>query len=244
MTAGELAPIIIGLTVLAASSAIFSAVETALFSLQPHHVERLKKRRASLGNAVSRLMENPRRLLSALLLGDALINLPLILLGLYALEVHSPWELPHWGVALILTALIVFLCDLIPKLLALSQTYRLAKVGVRLMSILMPVVDPLSRLLQSLSEWLADRMTPRWLEPIPFLSEAELGTLVELSAEEGALHATESEMIYEIIKLRDKTAKDCMTPRVETFAVPDDLSHDELIPQLRERRLRRVLVYG
>jgi CBS domain containing-hemolysin-like protein len=51
-------------------------------------------------------------------------------------------------------------------------------------------------------------------------------------------------MIQEIIKLGDKTAKDCMTPRVDAFAVPDDLTHDELIPRLREKRYRRVPVYG
>ena len=51
-------------------------------------------------------------------------------------------------------------------------------------------------------------------------------------------------MIQEIIKLGDKTAKDCMTPRVDAFAVPDDLTHEELIPQLRAKRYRRVVVYG
>jgi CBS domain containing-hemolysin-like protein len=35
-----------------------------------------------------------------------------------------------------------------------------------------------------------------------------------------------------------------MTPRVDTFAVPDDLTHDELIPKLRAGRHRRVPVYG
>ena len=54
---------------------------------------------------------------------------------------------------------------------------------------------------------------------------------MELSTEEGALHETESEMIQEIIKLGDKTAKDCMTPRVDAFALPDDLTNEELIPQ-------------
>lgn len=244
MTAGAFALIIGGLLVLAASSALFSAIETALFSLQPHHVERLKKRRASLGNAVSKLLENPRRLLSAMLFADTLVNLPLIILSLYLLNHVVTWPIPPWGMALILTAFIVFPCDLIPKVLALSQTYRLAKVGVRVMSIIMPVIDPIARVLQRVSEKIADIVTPKWLQPIPFLSEDELETLVELSAEEGALHETESEMIQEIIKLGDKTAKDCMTPRVDAFAVPDDLAHDELIPRLRERRLRRVLVYG
>jgi CBS domain containing-hemolysin-like protein len=243
MSSGEFALILVGLVVLAASSALFSGIETALFSLQPHHVERLRKRRISLGNGVSKLLENPRRLLSALLMGDTLVNLPLIILGLFLLNQVVP-SIPAWAGALILTVVIVFPCDLLPKLLAVTQTYRLAKMGVRVMSVLMPIFDPIARVLQRLSEKLADLLTPKWLEPIPFLSEDELETLVELSAEAGALHETESEMIQEIIKLGDKTAKDCMTPRVDTFAVPDDLAHEELIPLLRERRFRRVLVYG
>jgi CBS domain containing-hemolysin-like protein len=51
-------------------------------------------------------------------------------------------------------------------------------------------------------------------------------------------------MIHEIIKLGDKTARDCMTPRVDTFTVPDDLTNEELIPRLRAKRYRRVPVYG
>lgn len=244
MSVGFLALIGLGLLFLSASSALFSAVETALFSLQPHHIERLKRRRTSLGVAVSRLMENPRRLLSALLLGDALVNLPLVVLGLYVLHVVAPWQIPWWGSGLIIFALVVFLCDLVPKLLALTQTYRIAKLGVTVMRVLMPIFDPLARVLQRVSDGLADALTPRWVQPIPFLSEDELETLVELSAEEGALHETESEMIQEIIKLGDKTARDCMTPRVDAVAFPDDLSNEELIPRLRECRLRRVPIYG
>ena len=187
MSAGALTLIAVGLLFLMASSALFSSIETALFSLQPHHIERLKKRRAGLGNAVSRLMENPRRLLSALLLGDALVNLPLIIVGLYVLHTLAPQPLAWWASALILFSVIVFVCDLIPKLLALNQTYRLAKVGVAVMSVVMPVFDPLARVLQRVSKWLADLLTPKSLEPIPFLSEDELETLVQLSAEEGAL---------------------------------------------------------
>lgn len=244
MTAWQILLIAFGLALLSFSSALFSAVETALFSLQPHHIERLRRRRASLGNAVSRLMENPRRLLSALLLGDAVVNLPLIICGFVMLELFAPWDIPWWGAALIVFAWIVFVCDLIPKLVALAQTYRISKVGVRVMQVLLPIFDPVASVLQRVSEWMADAFTPRSFEPAPFLSEEELGTLVELSAEQGALHATESEMIQEIIKLGDKTARDCMTPRVDVVAIPDDLTNAEIIPKLRGARLRRVPVYG
>jgi CBS domain containing-hemolysin-like protein len=77
----------------------------------------------------------------------------------------------------------------------------------------------------------------------PKLSDAELGTLVEMGEEEGALHEAEAEMIQEIIKLGDKTAKDCMTPRVDSFILPDDLTNEEAIARLKEKRHRRVPVY-
>ena len=244
MSAGALSLIALIIVALAVCSALFSAIETALFSLQPFHIERLKARRADFAAALARLMENPRRLLSAILLADALVNLPLIILCLYLLRILEGPGVPFWAEALLIFALIVFVCDLMPKLAALANPDRFARIGVRVLRVLMPVFDPIARVLQQVSENIANAVTPAALKTGHFLSEEELETLVELSAEEGALHETESEMIQEIIKLGDKTAKDCMTPRVDSFAVPDDLTHDELIPRLRAKRYRRVPVYG
>jgi CBS domain containing-hemolysin-like protein len=68
--------------------------------------------------------------------------------------------------------------------------------------------------------------------------------LVEIGQEEGALHEGEAEMINEIIKLGDKTAKDCMTPRVDSFTLPHDLTNEEAITRLKGKRYRRVPVYA
>jgi len=76
------------------------------------------------------------------------------------------------------------------------------------------------------------------------LSDEELETLIEMGAEEGALYEGEAEMIQEIMKLSDKTAKDCMTPRVDSFMLPDDLTNEEAIARLKEKRHRRVPVYA
>ncbi len=74
------------LILLAAASALFSAIETAFFSLQPLQLRRLRETHARLADCLSRLLENPRRVLSALLLADALANVPLIVLSLYTLR--------------------------------------------------------------------------------------------------------------------------------------------------------------
>jgi putative hemolysin len=179
-----------------------------------------------------------------ILLGDALANLPLIILCLFVMRGLEAARVPAWAAGLAIFGLVVFLCDLLPKMAALTDPYRVAKIGVRVLRVLAPVFDPLARQLQRWSEAVADAVTPASLKTGHFLSEDELETLVELSAEEGALQESESELIHEIIKLGDKTAKDCMTPRVDAFAVPDDLTNEELIPKLRQRRYRRVPVYG
>src|SRR6202035_6078195 len=95
-----------------------------------------------------------------------------------------------------------------------------------------------------LSSSMVDLLTPRHLRTRTRLSDEELEMLVEIGEEEGTLHETEGEMIQEIIKMGDKTAKDCMTPRVETFALAEDLTNEEAIAQLKEKRFRRVPVYA
>jgi putative hemolysin len=235
------------LILLAAMSALFSGIETAFFSLQPLQLRRLRTANPRLADRLSRLLENPRRVLSALLLADALVNVPLIVLGLYTLrEVEKVCHLPVPFViqAAAIFSLIAIVCDLAPKVIALGQPYRLAKIGARVMTWLLPLLDPVSRVLQQWSERVADRMTPARFQSQTQLSEEELETLVQLSAEEGILEATESEMIQEILKLGDKTVRDCMTPRIDLFAIPDDLTNDEATERLRIGRHRRVPVYG
>jgi len=105
-------------------------------------------------------------------------------------------------------------------------------------------LDRVGRVLESASTVIADLVTPAHLHTRARLSDAELETLVEIGEEEGALGESEGEMIQEIIKLGDKTAKDCMTPRVDTFALPEDLTNEEAITQIKQRRHRRVPVYA
>lgn len=229
---------------LAVASALLSAVETALFSLGPHQVKKIAENKPLLGNYLDAILENPRRLLTAILLADVMVNIPLIVIGLLLMKELGDGLFPYWLKAALLFGLIVLLCDLAPKLIALRAPNRIAELGAPLMHLLLPLIDPVARRLQDGCEAIAERLTPARWKPHRYLTEDEIETLVQISAEEGALGFAESEIIQEIIKLGDKTAKDVMTPRTEMFAVPDDLDNAELIGRLRRRRCRRVPVYG
>jgi CBS domain containing-hemolysin-like protein len=232
------------MVMLAALSALFSAIETALFSLQSFQIRRLKEKKPQLAESLEKLMENPRKLLSAVLLGDAAVNLPLIIICLFLLQERLPETIHFWVKALIIFTLIMLLCDLAPKLVALAFPYRIAKAGGAVFRRVVPVLDPLCEALQRWSDTFACELIPGQPRQPQSLNERELETLVQIAVEEGALQRTESELILEIIKLGDKTVKDCMTPRIDAFAIPDDWANEEAIREVKARRHKLVPVYA
>ena len=245
MTLVGLAILLVAIAVLIFCSGLFSGLETALFSLKPHQLRRLEEHHPSLTKFFQVFRENPRRVLNVLLLGDGLVKVPLVVLCLFLLwEGPLAARVPQWLAAIAIFAIVVLLCDLIPKLVALSAPYRLSTVGAFTLKASMPLLDRAGRALENISTFVVDLLTPLHLRTRTRLSDEELETLVEIGEEEGSLQEAEGEMIQEIIKLGDKTAKDCMTPRVDTFALPDDLTNEEAIVRLKEKRHRRVPVYA
>jgi len=229
---------------LALGSALFSAFETALFSLQPHELERLRRKRASYADAFDRLLHSSRRLLGVLVLCGTLVNVPLILICLYFVRHTASTGFPVWASALSLLGIVVIACDLLPKVAALLHPYRLIRPAVRILSpIMLSMEQPLAWLLR-VSDRFAERLVPVSSGSVHALNTSEMETLLEFGREKGALHPVESAIIQEIIRLGDKTVRDCMTPRVDVLCIPDDLSRSELAERLRSARFRRVPVYG
>jgi putative hemolysin len=231
------------LALLAVVSAFFSGMETALFSINGFQVRRWREREPVVAEQFEKLMLNSKSVLSVILLTDTLVNIPLIIIALVFVNA-IPAPVPNWVKALVIFGFIVLVCDLLPKVLALADPFRFSKSAIRILAVLMPIAEPFSRSLQELAEQTADLFAKELPFPQDHLDDEELETLVELGVEEGELSVGEREMIQEIIKLGDKTVKDCMTPRVDAFTIPDTLSNEEVIAQVRVKRHGRVLVYG
>jgi CBS domain containing-hemolysin-like protein len=227
---------------LAAASAVISAGETAVFAMSPQELDELITRSGENGRLATYL-QNPRRLLATLFVADALVNAPLIVLCFELLS-FVPGHVPFWLSSLTVFGVIVGLCDLGPKLWAFLVPRSTAFAACAALGPFLPALDPLARVLTRVADTIADWVTPKHLHVQRVLSEDELETLVDMSTQQGALMVAESEMIQEIIKLGDKSARDCMTPRVDLFALPDDLENDEAHRRLRACRHHCVPVFG
>src|SRR5919108_5578392 len=104
MTVATLVVLLIVIASLIFVSALFSGLETALFSLKPHQLRRLEQNHRGLTQFIQFFRDNPRRVLNLLLLGDGLVNVPLVVLCLIFLwEGPLPTRIPQW-----LTGLVIF----------------------------------------------------------------------------------------------------------------------------------------
>jgi putative hemolysin len=234
---------VVVLVILAAVSAFISGIETALFSIKDWRLHRWRKKDPKGVEQYERMMKKPREVLSVIVLVDTLANILLILLTV-AIARSIAIPVPYWVKTLFLFALIVIVCDLVPKVLALRDPFRFARQAVMLLQVLLPIFGPVSRISQRASEVIASFFLPAKPERVEQFDDDELIALVELSAEQGQLRADEQEMIEAIIKLGNKSVKDCMTPRVDAFFIDDASTNEEVIQQLRIKRRARVPVFG
>src|SRR5438034_11595199 len=141
MTVPALVTLLVAIAILSFYSALFSRVETALFLLKPHQLRRLEANHPGLTKFIQLFRENPRRVLNVLLLGDGLINVVLVVLCLFFLwEGPLAGRIPQWLVGIAVFAVVVLLCDVIPKLLALSASYKLSAIGSLALQIAMPLL--------------------------------------------------------------------------------------------------------
>src|SRR5881296_4512506 len=160
MTGLTLAVLLAVIAILILCSALFSAVETALFLLKPHQLRRLESHHAGLTKFIQLFRENPRRVLNVVLLGDGLVNVVLVVLCLFFLwEGPLAGRVPQWLAGIAIFAVVVLLCDLIPKLLAISAPYRLSAIGAFALQISMPLLDRIGRSLESVSARVVDLFT-------------------------------------------------------------------------------------
>ena len=158
MTDGGLILLLVLGALLTFCSAIFSGLETALFTLKSHQLRSLEEHHPSLKHFIHVFRDNPRRVLNVLLLGDALVNVPLVVLSLCLLwETRLAQHVPLWMAATVIFALLVLVCDLIPKVFAISAPYRLSAIGVFTLRAMMPLLDRVGRVLENTSEALVDR---------------------------------------------------------------------------------------
>ena len=111
---------------LLALSAFFSSVESAFFSLSRSKLDQMRDAPDPRARRAAKLMDDPRRLLAAILTGNTIINtITAAVAVLMAADLAVQWGInPAVAISVevfVITLLILFVSELTPKLLALRN---------------------------------------------------------------------------------------------------------------------------
>lgn len=237
------------LALLLALSATFSGSEAALFSLSRVQFQSFAASSSRLRRMAARLMDEPKRTLAVILLGNTTVNV-LIFANNFVLfrelrPVLGPWSDVLGAVVGVL--LIAVFGEAIPKTLCVNMPERAAPLVAPVIrafgAVLGPiqraidffVVEPVNRLLFGLSHRDAgDRHS---------LSTIELKTLLEMSRRHGMIDPSEDAFLRSVIDLGTLRVRDVMVPRVDVMTYDVGGSPDGLRELMRRTRRKKVPVF-
>ena len=230
------------LFILLALSAFFSSSETALVTVNKIRMRNMAEGGNKQAETVIKTVENQGKMLSAILIGNNVVNLSAS--SLATVMASSLFGNKAVGIATgILTLLILVFGEITPKTMA---TYSAEKISLKVAGyiyFLMTVLTPVIFLVNLLSGVVLKLCGVDTKEKRESITEDELRTIVEVSHEEGVLETEEKKMITNVFDFGESLAKEIMVPRVDmTFAQVDD-TYDQLLEVYRKERYTRIPVY-
>lgn len=229
------------LVILLSLSAFFSSAETALTTVNKIRIRALAEDGSKRAKTVLTVTENSGKMLSAILIGNNVVNL-----SAASLTASLAYSFGGSMVAIasgILTVLILLFGEITPKTMATIHAEKMALAYAPVISIFMKVMTPVIFIINGLSIGVLFlfRVDPNAKTKV--MTETELRTIVDVSHEDGVIESDEREMIYNVFDLGDARAKDVMVPRVHVTFADINSTYEELIAIFREDKFTRLPVF-
>ena len=230
------------LVILLALSAFFSSSETALTTVNKIRMRTLADAGDKRAEFVLKVIGNPSKMLSAILIGNNIVNL--YASSLSTLLATRLWGNESVGLATgVLTLFILVFGEITPKTVstisAETIALRFSKIIYYLMIVLTPVIFIVNKL--SFLVLRLFRVDPN--KRGESITEDELRTIVEVSHEEGVIETEEKKMINNVFDFGDSVARDGRVPRIDMIFVDANATYDELMEIFREEKYTRFPVF-
>jgi putative hemolysin len=223
--------------------AFLSGSEVALFSLGPLRLQKMKEEKQTSARIVENLLDQPRRLLISILVGNEIGNIVASTIA-GPLFISYLGEQGKWIAVFTMTFIIIFFCDIIPKSLGFSYPEKIssnvARPLMKFIQIIAPVRWIINHLVDGVTSLLRVKRDP--MENI--YMETEFKDLVDLGHREGSLEKTEKDLIHRVFRLGDTKVSTIMTPKAQMFILPVELGFEKLIKLVKEKQYSRIPIYS
>lgn len=223
-------------------SAFFSASETALTSLSKIRIKNMIEEKIKNAELVEKLVTNPNKLLSAILVGNNLVNIAATSLLTSLTLAYAPKNGVAIATAITTVAVLIF-GEITPKTFAAQNSEKVSLSVVKIINAIIFVLTPAIWVLNIITGFMLKLLGVKKTGITTTITEAELKTMVNVSHEEGIIEIDERRMINNVFDFDNSKAKDVMTPRTDMIAIEDTATYDEIVALFKEERFSRLPVY-
>ena len=223
-------------------SAFFTCSEAALNGVNKLRIRTLEDDDVRGAKTVSKLIEEPRRMLSAILICKNVTKLT-------AAALTTVMAI-HWGYAWIGLSIAVLILlyltfgSILPKTLASINPEKVALMIAGPIYLITRLLSPLTYVLNQICNGIMLLLHIDTKAKNSAITETELRTILEYSHEEGVIESEERRMITNVVDFGDSLAKDVMVPRTDMAFANVDFTFDELVKAFSEEKYTRMPVYS
>lgn len=219
--------------------AFFAGSETALTAVSRGRMHQLEKEGSRAARDVNRLVNNRERMVGALLLGNTFVNILASSLATIVLE-NSFGHRAVLIATAVMTVLILFFVEVLPKTLAIARTDRFALAVATPVRLVVVVLAPIVNAVQYVVWRVLGLFGVRENEEDLVEAHEEIRGTVNLHHEEGTVEREHRDMIGGILDLRELTVADVMIHRKNMATIDADLPPQEILREILETNYTRV----
>ena len=225
-------------------SAFFSGAETTFSNISRRQIKQLKESQHKLSNLAYSLLNDQRKLLNCLLLGNMTVNVLFFATNsILILKINKISTIA--GVALAVTSFVAVLLfgEILPKSMAYANSKSLSVVfalpAFVFLKIFSPfefvfkfvILEPILRLL------LGPKRSPKTITTTEFVS------IIESSRKKGLITADENKLLTEVIELGYLKVRNVMRPRVDIIACAMTDTNEQVREIMQKNNLTKIPVF-
>ncbi len=237
---------IIAVFVLLIGSALISGAEVAFFSLTPANFITANGKRSNTQKIVVKLLEKPKKLLATILVANNFINIAIVLLfDTLTDEFFGNMNTLVLGIDFkfvievgVVTFLILLFGEILPKVYASRNNVKFSNFMAYPLNVLDTLFAPLSIPMRAITLFIHERLGKQR----SYISIDQLSQALELTREEETSHE-EQKILRGIVSFGNTDTKQVMKPRMDIFALNENQSFTEIVPEIIENGYSRIPVY-
>ncbi len=223
-------------------TAFFCSSETAFFFLQRIRIEHLISTGVRGAKLVARLIGQPDRLLSIILLGTNLVITAAAALATALAIRYMPEEQGVLIPSIASTVIILIFGESIPKTIATRHTERLSLTFARSIELLSWVFTPFVVVLSFIASGVSKLLggTPA---PMSLGTQQNIRNMISVGHKEGTVEEAEAKLLHKVFDFGDRPVSEVMVPRPEVISIEQGSKISDFYTLYEQYPLSRFPVY-